>query len=234
MLRLLQQDAAFAQFSTRIRKVASDLEALANIPMVKSQMTAILEAQTDGFWEDVTPEDIDHVRRALRELVKLIDPGERKIVYTDFTDEIGLGAEITIPAVAPGMDKLRFTMKVRRFLERHKDHISLVKLRRADQLTPSDLMELEKMFQAENVPVASGTAEIAQAGGLGLFLRSLVGLDRRAAKQAFSALTEGRTLTGAQNEFLNMAIDHLTERGVIDPAVFYESPYTDMKARIQT
>ncbi len=119
-------------------------------------------------------------------------------------------------------------MKVRRFFERHKDHIALLKLRRAEQLTPIDLLELERMFDAEGVPVADGAQEITQAGGLGLFLRSLVGLDRKAAKQAFSALTEGRTPTSAQKEFLDLLINHLTEQGTVDPARFYESPYTDL------
>jgi type I restriction enzyme R subunit len=193
--------------------------------MVKHQMTLILEVQTDSFWEEVTPEDLDRVRRALRELVKLI---ERKIVYTDFTDEIGAGTEVAINAVAPGIDKLRFTMKVRRFLERHKDHIALQKLRRAEQLTKTDIAELERMFLDDGVSVDDTVPEITTAGGLGLFLRSLIGLDRKSAKQAFSALTEGRTLNGNQTEFLDLVINHLTERGVIDPARFYESPYTDL------
>jgi type I restriction enzyme R subunit len=228
MLRLLNEDATFGQFAARIRKVASDLEDLANIPLVKQHLALIAEVQTDEFWQDITPEDLEGIRRALRGLVQLIEPVERKIVYTDFADEIGVASDVPIEAVRPGMDKVRFTMKVRRFLERHKDHIALQKLRRAEQLTTTDLDELEKMFQAEGVPVAEGKQEIDLAGGLGLFLRSLTGLDRKAAKQAFSSLTEGSKLTGTQTEFLDLVINHLTERGTIDPARFYDSPFTDL------
>lgn len=222
ILRLFQQNTTFTQYSNRIRQLASDLEALANIPLVKHQMALILEVQSDEFWQDAMPEDLERVRHALRELVKLIEPVERKIVYTDFTDEIGVATEVTIDAVATGIDKVRFTMKVRRFLERHKDHIALLKLRRAEQLTPTDLLELERMFDAQGVPVADGAQEITQAGCLGLFLRSLVGLDRKAAKQAFSALTQGRTPTSVQKEFLDLLINHLTEQGTVDPASLYE------------
>jgi type I restriction enzyme R subunit len=69
--------------------------------MVKQKMDLIIEIQIDGFWEDITPEDLDRVRRALRELVKLIEPIERRIVYTDFTDEIGAATELPIEAVSP-------------------------------------------------------------------------------------------------------------------------------------
>jgi type I restriction enzyme R subunit len=228
MLRLLQKDAKFSQYSSRIRRLASDLEALSNVPLVKHQLPLILEVQTDDFWEDVVAEDLERVRRSLRDLVKLIEPMVRKIVYTDFTDEIGAGTELPVEGIGTGIDKARFTSKVRRFLEKHQDHIALLKLRRAEQLTPTDILELERMFDLEGVPVADGAQEITQAGGLGLFLRSLVGLDRKAAKQAFSALTDGRTPTSAQKEFLDLLINHLTEQGVVDPARFYESPYTDL------
>ena len=161
----------------------------------------------------------------------LIEPGQRKILYTNFTDEIGAGNEIDLDAVSPGIDKARFTRKARRFVEKHKDHITLLKLRRAEQLTPTDLAELERMFVAEGLPMAEGAPEIASAGGLGLFLRSLTGLDRKAAKEAFSTLCEGRALPAAQIDFLDMAINHLTERGVIEPRLFYESPFTDLNAQ---
>lgn len=227
-LRLLQEDTTFAQCVVRIKKVASDLESLANVPLVKHQLPTILEVQGDEFWQDVTPQELERVRRALRGLVQLIEPGERKVVFTDFTDTIGTGVEIDIDAVTPGVDKARFTMKVRRFLEKHKDHIALQKLRRAEQLTPTDLAELEKMFEAEGVKISEGQQEITTAGGLGLFLRSLTGLDRKAAKKAFSNFLEGRQLTAAQSEFLDLTINYLTERGAIAPARFYESPFTDL------
>lgn len=228
MLRLLNEDATFGQFAERIRKVASDLEDLANILLVKQHLALIAEVQTDEFWQDITLEDLEGVRIALRGLVQLIEPTERKIVYTDFADEIGIGTDVPVEAIGSGMDKVRFTMKVRRFLERHKDHIALLKFRRAEQLTETDIDELEKMFQAEGVQVAEGQQEIDLAGGLGLFLRSLTGLDRKAAKLAFSSLSEGRKLTSAQTEFLDLVINHLSERGTIDPARFYDSPFTDL------
>jgi type I restriction enzyme R subunit len=63
---------------------------------------------------------------------------------------------------------------------------------------------------------------------LGLFVRSLVGLDREAAKDALSGFLEGKTLTANQIEFLSMVIDHLTEGGYMQPALLYDSPFTDV------
>jgi len=49
MLRLLQANGTFARFSARIRKVASDLEDLTNIPLVKHQLVSIKEVQPDTY-----------------------------------------------------------------------------------------------------------------------------------------------------------------------------------------
>jgi len=63
--------------------------------------------------------------------------------------------------------------------------------------------------------------------GLGLFVRSLVGLDREAAKQAFAGFLAGKTLDANQIEFVNLIVDHLTEHGVMGA----ESPFTDVTPR---
>ena len=67
--------------------------------------------------------------------------------------------------------------------------------------------------------------------GLGLFVRSLVGLDREAAKEAFAGFLTGKSLGGNQIEFVNMIVDHLTDHGVVTPALLYESPFTDLTPR---
>src|ERR1700741_5333365 len=69
---------------------------------------------------------------------------------------------------------------------------------------------------------------IRAEGGLGNFIRSLVGLDRMGAKTACDTFIEGRKLAAPQLEFVDMVIDHLTARGVMDPRLLYESPFTDL------
>ncbi|MCP9465111.1 MAG: hypothetical protein NNA25_09990 [Nitrospira sp.] len=79
---------------------------------------------------------------------------------------------------------------------------------------------------------AGGPEDIRQAAknaqGLGLLVRSLVGMDRAAAKEALAKFTNGKTLTANQLEFVNLIVDHLTEHGVVEAARLYESPFTDL------
>ena len=229
-LAVLRAEKAFASLKKRIIDLASSLEELENVPMVAAEMAFILEVQTDEFWQDVTPPMLEMVRRRLRSLIKLIELKKRPHIYTDFEDEIGASSEIEFHGVAVGTDTHRFRMKVRHFLKEHEDHIAIQKVRRNEPLTAQDLAELERVFVDAGIAVPGDLDRIRSEGGLGVFIRSLVGLDREAAKRAFDQFQSGRALSANQIEFVNMIIDHLTERGVMDPRLLYESPFTDFDA----
>lgn len=62
---------------------------------------------------------------------------------------------------------------------------------------------------------------------MGLFVRSLVGLDREAATQALNGFVSSKTLTANQLEFVSLIVTHLTERGVMEAALLYEPPFTN-------
>ena len=70
-----------------------------------------------------------------------------------------------------------------------------------------------------------------ESQGLGLFVRSLVGMDRSAAKEALATFLAERSLSANQIEFVNLIVDHLTEYGVVLPGQLYESPFTDLTPR---
>jgi type I restriction enzyme R subunit len=66
-----------------------------------------------------------------------------------------------------------------------------------------------------------------ESHGLGLFVRSLVGLERDAAEQAFAGFIDGRALSSNQLDFIRLVVDHLTENGAMEADRLYESPFTD-------
>ena len=57
-------------------------------------------------------------------------------------------------------------------------------------------------------------------------IRDRVGLDREAATQALNGFVAGQLLTANQLEFVNLIVTHLTERGVVEPGLLYEPPFT--------
>lgn len=66
-----------------------------------------------------------------------------------------------------------------------------------------------------------------KTGGLGIFVRGLVGLDRAAVTEAFERYLDRTRFTADQVRFMNLIVDELTRNGVMEPQRLFESPYTD-------
>lgn len=228
-LALLRADPGFGRLRDRVKEIAGLLAEKDAIPMVRGQMALIQDVQTDEWWQGVTVPMLEVMRRRLRGLVQLIDKRQRKPVYTDFEDLMGDETDFTLPGFAVGTDQAKFIAKARVFLLQHLDHVAVAKLRMNRPLTSSDLSELERLLGESR---AGGPEDIRRAAedaeGLGLFVRSLVGMDRAAAKEALARFTNGKTLSANQLEFVNLIVDHLTEHGVVEAARLYESPFTDV------
>ena len=198
--------------------------------MVREQMALMQDVQTDDWWQDATTPMLETVRRRLRGLVKLIEKQQRKPLYTDFEDELGGETAVNLPEFAAADSFERFRAKTRQFLREHESDLVIHKLRRNEPLTAIDLRELERMLLAGGLGQPEQLAN-ATGDGLGVFVRSLVGLEREAAKRALAGFMAGKALTANQIEFVNLIVEHLTEHGVMAPGLLYETPFTDVNPR---
>ncbi|WP_369793142.1 DEAD/DEAH box helicase family protein [Methanosarcina sp. 2.H.A.1B.4] len=228
-LALLRAEPAFERLRNQVKDIAGLLEEKSAIPMVRDQMALILDVQTDEWWENVTTPMLETLRRRLRALVKLIEKHRRKPIYTDFEDEMGGETDVELPGFAAAGDFEKFRAKTRAFLLEHQDYTVIHKLRMNMPLTATDLDELERILSESGLGEPEEIARAKEVShGLGLFVRSLIGLDRQAAKQSLAIFQSGKTLTANQIDFVNLIINHLTEHGAIDAALLYESPFTDL------
>jgi type I restriction enzyme R subunit len=228
-LALLRKEPGFVRMRDQVRQIAGLLEEKSAIPMVREHLQLIHDVQDEIWWQDVTVSMLEVLRLRLRLLVRLIDKRERKTLYTDFEDALGDESLVDLPGVFTDSDLTRFRLKARHFLRAHQDHLAIHKLRMNKALTSADLAELERMLAESGIGNAD---ELKRAGqethGLGLFVRTLVGMDREAAKQSLGGFLEGKTLNASQIEFLNLIVNHLTEHGVMEAALLYESPFIDI------
>jgi type I restriction enzyme, R subunit len=231
-LALLRAEPAYVRLREQVKALAGLLEEKSSIPMVRDQMALIQDVQTEEWWQDVTVPMLEGMRRRLRDLIKLIDKQQRKPIYTDFEDEMGGEMAVDLPGFGRGTDEAKFRAKAQAFLRAHQDHVTVHKLRTNRALTAADLAELQRMLAQSGVGGADDIQRAAdQSRGLGLFVRSLVGLDRQAAKEALAGFLAGKTLGANQIEFVNLIVNHLTEHGVMEATMLYESPFTDLTPR---
>ncbi|MEV0773385.1 DEAD/DEAH box helicase family protein [Nocardia salmonicida] len=228
-LSVVVGDGILSRHKDTIRGVADGLldDGLA-IPKVKAKEELLRELAGDEWWEDVTVDMLEHARREVRSIVGLLEKKKRVVVYTDFTDTRGEVVEREMPEMRSGTDVERYTAKARDYLRRQPDNLALQKLRTGKLLTPVDLESLEQLLAHSGAgePEAMERA-VANAHGLGRFIRSLVGLDQQAVQEAFAEFLGERTATASQINFINLVIGHLTRHGEMDPKLLFEAPFTD-------
>ncbi len=233
-LALVEGDeGAFEQHRKRVVEIAMLLEEKGTIPAVTAQLEYIAGVQESAFWEGIALAGLEELRLRLRGLVPFLDKKKRKIVYTDFKDEV-LGVRVEQAVYIPKMTGAQYEKKVNDYLRNHQNHIVIHRLRTNQPLTAQDLKGLEttlvEIGEEDGETLLSDLLARSAAPSLAHFVRSLVGMDRTAAQAAFSQFLNDRSLQPQQIRFVEMVIDQLTARGLMDASALYEPPFINLHA----
>ncbi|MGO1056954.1 DEAD/DEAH box helicase family protein [Crossiella sp. CA198] len=231
-LALVRADPGYDRLRAQVQEIATALQDQYTIPAVRAQQELIDELVGDDWWQDVTLPMLETMRRRLRSLVRLIEKTRRNIVYTDFEDELGDLMVAQLQGTAIGANLSRFEQKLKIYLRAHEDQLAIQKIRRNRQITTSDLSELERIFLEALIGTEADLERTRGVeGGLGIFLRTLTGLDREAARDAFEDFQRGRSFSSAQLRYVDMLIDYVVLNGVIDVVVLYDPPFNSLAPR---
>ncbi|MCB0030812.1 MAG: hypothetical protein KDE28_23030, partial [Anaerolineales bacterium] len=230
-LALLRGEAkAIVPLRDRVVKTASLLNDKGNIPAVQDKMPLIQRVQTDAYWDDIDVTQLEDLRRGLRDLTQFIERAAQKEIITDFTDELGEIKPGELPELSAGVNKAQYRKKVQQFILANEDAIVIYKIRWAVPLTPADLEALDDLlFSAGDIGTVTEFARVfGTPTNLAAFVRSLVGLDRQAAKDKFATFLDGNTYNADQIQFVNFIIDNLTRNGTLALEMLYERPFIDI------
>ena len=217
----------------RVVDLAMLLEEKSAVPAVRAQLEYLARIQEPGFWENIDLPALEDMRLRLRGLLPLLEKQSRKIVYTDFKDEIGAITDIEVLDM-PRMTGAQYEKKVKEYLKNHLDDKVIKRLRTNERLSADDLERLEEILisigENDGQELLKGLLDRVEAPSLPYFVKSLVGMDRAAAQATFSEYLADRSLTPQQMRFVEMVIDQLTSRGVIEAASLYEAPFSNLHA----
>lgn len=222
----------FERQRRNVMAIASALEDQQTIPVIAEQLELIQEIQADEWWVNVSYPMLEEVRKKLRLLVPLIERSKKGVIYSDFTDEIGPATTIELPGTGGAIGSsefVQFRKKAEHFLKEHLGEVTAAKVRLGEPLTADDVADLQRILVAAGIGTDDTFAEASnRAGSFGLFIRSIVGLDRAAAKAAFAEFLDEKRYSKNQIEFVNLIINELTDRGTVDAKCIYEAPYVSV------
>jgi type I restriction enzyme R subunit len=224
-------DGAFLVRRDKVQGIARLLEEKGNIPTVKAQLAYLSSLQDTAFWEGMNLAVLEDLRLRVRGLVPLLDKQSRDDVYTDFQDEIvATRSEQAVPM--PKMTGVEYEKRVAEYLTQHLDHIVIHRLRSNQPLTPTDLKELERTLaeigNGEGETLLDGLLARKGAPSLVYFVKSMAGMDRAAAQAAFSGFLADGSLSTSQIRFVEMIIEQLTARGIMEADALYEPPFSNL------
>lgn len=203
---------------------AAGIASVANIPEIKAQKEFIHRILQTDYVERAEVEDFEEIREKLRELMKFI-PRNKMRYDTDFADNI-LDTQWNESELEN--DELKdYRAAAEFYIRQHQDNLVIVKLRTNKPLTHTDIESLEAILWKEIGTKADYEKEYGQKP-LGEFVRSIVGLDMNAAKEAFSEFLDGAKMDSRQIYFVNQIVEYIVHNGMMtDLSVLQDSPFTD-------
>jgi type I restriction enzyme R subunit len=196
------------------------------IPQVNEKIELIRTVQQDEFWDDGSVYDFEKIRIALRDLIKFIvdDADDRQPIFTDLTDEATQWSE-AVPVDA-AYDFEDYRLKVNRYIEEHRDHIAIYKLRNNIRMEPGDYQALSNIFTGDLGSESDYRREYRDLP-FGLLVRKVAKLERAAAMEAFSEFIDDRALNQQQIVFVTKIIEYIIENGYLEDLKLLTQPPFD-------
>ena len=205
-------------------KKVSGIAGVANIPEIMAQAELIRKILHTDFLDNAGINEFENIRESLRGLVKYIQGGHPTYT-TNFDDEI-LSMDWH-ESELENDDLKNYKAKAEFYVRQHQDEAVIAKLKSNVPLNSDDVAALEKILWSEVGTKEDYEAEIGSKP-LGEFVREIVGLDMKAAKEAFSMYLNDTSLDSRQIYFVNQIVEYIVHNGLMkDLSVLQESPFTD-------
>ena len=215
--------------SDLIKKVKG-IAGVSNIPEIKAQSELIDRILHTDYLDRGGINDFEYIRENLRNLIKYI-PVSRILYTTNFDDEI-LSMDWH-ESELENDDLKNYKAKAEFYVRQHQDMAVITKLRSNIPLTDDDILALEKILWSEIGTKEDYEAEIGSKP-LGEFVREIVGLDMKAAKEAFAEYLDEAVLDSRQIYFVNQIVEYIVHNGLMkDLSVLQESPFTDQGSVVE-
>ena len=215
-LSKLVPDVVSTRSKNKVIRIAQLLKAKEGMPAVKERMDAIELAMNPNFWKGATIENLEYVRTALRDLIYIILGSKHEKFFISISDTME-EKESEKPEMLTD-----YRTRIIDYLNEHRDSAVLQKIFRLEKLTVDDIKQLEdicwrELGSKEEYEEYVNKGDLLCGDKVAIFIRSIIGVDRKIAKERFSKFLSDNVLNSLQEEFINQIIGYVCENGDITP-----------------
>lgn len=209
-----------------VRDIAGELQKKATLPQVQAKMDTIKEVLSDIAWQNASLNWLEKVRMDLRELIKFLLGQDNQWFTVDIEDTFSKEGEVSGVTL-----RVSYKQSVLDFLSKNRDLPVLQKIYGMERLTVTDIAELERILWQElgsREDYDKYTKGMPCGTNVAVFIRSIVGVDRKKAVKRFSELISNNELNASQEEFLMTIISYVCENGdITKDVVVNDAPFDE-------
>jgi len=224
---LLKEDKSVGKYINTIKFTAGQLLKQTSIPQVAAKKEFLQALINDAYWENVTVYKVEELREEIRALIKFIDKDRQSNFFTNFKDEL-TGEIEHVDIIGTGVGFETYNQRVRSFIRKHDNYIVINKIKNNQPISAEELGQVRELLFSEDPEASSHLDEVLNGQDFMIFIRSIVGLENKAAKALFAEFINRSGITAEQIRFIDTMVDYITQNGSIDKPVLFDRPFTDI------
>ncbi len=207
-----------------VKKLVGALSKSTAIPAVAAKADLIARIVNTDYLDNATFDDFEHIRTELRDLMKYIEIITHPDFHTNFNEQI-LASEWCSGFVNEIDDMQDYRTKAEFYLRQNQDNPVIAKLKNNQPLDAADVKTLKDILWSE-IGSENDYRNTCGETDLGCFVRSLIGLDMKAAKEAFAEFLDESKLDSDQIYFVNQVVEYIVKNGIINNMrILQEEPF---------
>lgn len=232
---LVKGSSDFEDFKGRILDLVNNLQTV--LPQVRPYLEMVNNAKSAEFWEEITINDLEELRKALRNIIKYQHEktgggqvGPKVIDITEDASQVKTGY---LSSGIKSIDMQIYRQLVEAALVRMFDtDPTLQKIRRGEAVAEAEISQLSSLVLTNNPGVRLELLEEFYpdlAGHLDLVIRSIVGMEKEAVRGKFTQFVQTHpSMTAQQIRFLDMLQSQIAQNGTIKlEALLTAAPFTN-------
>ncbi|SEI39936.1 type I restriction enzyme, R subunit [Dyadobacter sp. SG02] len=227
-LAVIRSERSLPNYVEKLQGVARELLRKAdNVPTIAKRKETLRQILQPEFWAAAGVLAIEKLRLEIRQLAKLLDISSGKeIFYTNFEDQLIAPVQFEDYTGSFGNYNNHYS-KLRKIILDNVNHMTINRLHNNQPITAAELNELDRMlFEQSGCQTQDAFKKALGDKPIGIFVRSILGLDKVAVQEAFSEFLSNGPLNSTQIEFVNDIIKLLTKNGTIDTNMLFQQPFT--------
>lgn len=210
----------------RLRTLVNTAEGLAkksNLSKVNDKIDYINKILDAKFKDNLDILIIEDLRKNLRDLIPLLESPNKKIYYTEITDDLKV-KEPTTPNINV-VDLRPYDKKLEDYIKEkaHDDEV-LQKIYTNQELSQADFKKLEKILW-QDLGSKEDYQKVYGQNSIYKILRGLVGLDKKKISENFEKIFNKYELNNEQALFIRTIMTYFEKNGYLDPKEINKDPF---------